>query len=63
MTDQYTGKRVTRCNVGKCTENCDHCGGTGWRAECLRADCKEYGCGGYGSCYVTAEQATEMVQA
>lgn len=60
MMDKYTGKRAIRCWHSS-AYYCDRCGGTGWRAECLRADCKEYGCGGYGSCYVTPEQVAAGV--
>lgn len=58
MTDQFTGPRVIRCWSPRHNREggCDRCGGTGWRAECLRADCMEYGCGGYGSCYITPEE-------
>lgn len=55
--DQYVGKREIQCRVcdGKGRNptqggECDWCGGVGKRRECLRADCREYGCGGYGTC-------------
>lgn len=33
--------------------SCDWCGGSGRRKRCYRADCQEYGCSGYGDCFVS----------
>ncbi len=61
--DEYAGRRTRACKVcyGKGRtdhgEECDWCGGTGRKRECLRADCKEYGCGGYGTCYQPKEES------
>lgn len=60
--DAYVGRRITTCGWCRGTgrryaDECDGCGGTGKRRECLRADCEEYGCGGYGSCHVNAKPA------
>lgn len=54
--DPYRGQRVYRCRncSGKGTvalEECDFCGGTGWKRECLRMECLEHGCSGYFTCY------------
>lgn len=54
--DPYRGKKVYRCGPcsGKGTvalKECDFCGGTGWKRECLRMECLEYGCSGYFTCY------------
>jgi hypothetical protein len=56
--DEYSSRKIRDCQVCdngryKPKETCDWCGGSGKRRKCLRADCAEYGCGGYGSCTVT----------
>lgn len=38
---------------------CDGCGGTGQKRECRRADCREFGCGGYGTCYADMREGQE----
>lgn len=54
--DPYRGRRTGRCGwcKGEYSASCDGCGGTGRRRECMRADCQEFGCGGYLTCYEPA---------
>ena len=37
---------------------CDWCGGSGRRRRCNYSECHEFGCGGYGYCYVPPEQSS-----
>lgn len=32
--------------------DCDRCGGSGKLQPCLKDECKEHGCSGYGYCFV-----------
>jgi hypothetical protein len=54
--DPFRGTRTAKCR--SCGGNgrtdhgqeCDWCGGSGIRRQCLRSECQEFGCGGHGTC-------------
>ena len=60
--DKFRGSKIRDCHFcdngrHRSKADCNWCGGSGKRRNCLRADCAEFGCGGYGSCYVSPEEA------
>ena len=46
----------SRCRVKGKSDDCERCGGSGWRKKCNALDCIEYGCNGYGFCIVTKDE-------
>ena len=43
-------------------DDCEYCGGTGYRRVCTKSECVEYGCSGDGGCYATEAQYKKQVE-
>ncbi len=57
--DEGEPERLQKCHRHTGAD-CELCGGSGWRRQCRRRDCIEYGCDGGTYCFISTEDAAAL---